>query len=234
MSAPPAGLQLYLISFYVLTWTSGSSRFTYCWSLAWRILSITLLACEMSAWRIPGTGSLVGCRLWVAQSRTRLKQLSSRDECNCVVVWAFFGIAFLWDWNENWPFPVLWPLLSFPNLLLLAFFKCWMKLKYQFQSSCVLPSSKQHWIVISGDYKTEGCWNRKFDLGSGFPGLCRNFILYNENWNIRIMSMPTHKILSLGIHWEINRRIKHFKKYFGSLHTPSAWGKYLHLNVFWV
>ena len=39
------------------------------------------------------------------------------DECNCVVVWAFFGIAFLWDWNENWPFPVLWPLLRFPNLL---------------------------------------------------------------------------------------------------------------------
>ena len=39
------------------------------------------------------------------------------DECNCAVVWAFFGIAFLWDLNENWPFPVLWPLLSFPNLL---------------------------------------------------------------------------------------------------------------------
>ena len=39
------------------------------------------------------------------------------DECNCVIVWAFFGIAFLWDWNENWLFPVLWPLLSFPNLL---------------------------------------------------------------------------------------------------------------------
>ena len=51
-------------------WTSRSSWFTYCWSLAWRILSITLLACE----------------------------------CNCAVVWAFFGIAFLWDWNENWPF----------------------------------------------------------------------------------------------------------------------------------
>ena len=39
------------------------------------------------------------------------------DECNCVVVWTFFGISFLWDWNENWPFLVLWPLLSFPNLL---------------------------------------------------------------------------------------------------------------------
>ena len=39
------------------------------------------------------------------------------DECNCAVVWTFFGIAFLWYWNENWPFPVLWPLLSFPDLL---------------------------------------------------------------------------------------------------------------------
>ena len=57
-------------------WTSGSSRFTYCWSLAWRIL----------------------CHYFT----------SVWDECNCAVVWAFFGIAFLWDWNENWPFPVLW------------------------------------------------------------------------------------------------------------------------------
>ena len=66
-------------------WTSGSSQFTYCWRLAWRIFSIILLACEM--------------------------------ECNCVVVWAFFGVAFLWDWNENGPFPVLWSLLNFPNLV---------------------------------------------------------------------------------------------------------------------
>ena len=29
-------------------WTSGISQFMYCWSLTWRILSITLLACEMS------------------------------------------------------------------------------------------------------------------------------------------------------------------------------------------
>ena len=39
------------------------------------------------------------------------------DECNCALVWAFVSSAFLWDWNDNWPFPVLWPLLSFPNLL---------------------------------------------------------------------------------------------------------------------
>ena len=69
-------------------WTSESPRFVYCRSLAWRILSIALLAWEM-------------CKL-----------------CNCAVVRAFFGIAFRWDWNENWPFPVLCPLLSFPNLLI--------------------------------------------------------------------------------------------------------------------
>ena len=65
-------------------WTSGSSQFTYCWSLAWRILRITLLAFETSFslftfmhWRrkwqptpmfLPGEsqgrGSLVGCHLW--------------------------------------------------------------------------------------------------------------------------------------------------------------------------
>ena len=46
---------------------------------------------------------------------------SAWNECNCVVVcvvvWTFFAIAFLCDWNENWPFPVLWPLLWFPDLL---------------------------------------------------------------------------------------------------------------------
>ena len=39
------------------------------------------------------------------------------DECNYALVWAFLGIAFLRDLNENWSFPVLWALLSFPNLL---------------------------------------------------------------------------------------------------------------------
>ena len=65
-------------------WTSGSSRFTYCWSLAWRISSITLLACEMSA--------------TVPQFEHSLAL-------------PFFGIGM------KTPFPVLWPLLSFPNLL---------------------------------------------------------------------------------------------------------------------
>ena len=31
-------------------WTSGSSRFMYCWSLAWRILSITDMWDELTLW----------------------------------------------------------------------------------------------------------------------------------------------------------------------------------------
>ena len=40
---------LVLLPFLKPTWTSGSSWFMYCWSLAWRILSISLPAYEMSA-----------------------------------------------------------------------------------------------------------------------------------------------------------------------------------------
>ena len=42
---------------------------------------------------------------------------SKWNERNCTVVCTFFGIVFIWDWSETWPFPMLWPLLNFPNLL---------------------------------------------------------------------------------------------------------------------
>ena len=60
------------------------------------------------------------------------------DECNCAVVWAFFGIAFLWDWNESWPFPVLWPLLTFPK-------SCWHT-----ECSTFIASSFRFWNSSTG------------------------------------------------------------------------------------
>ena len=45
---------------------------------------------------------------------------SMGDECNCLVVWTFFNTALLGNWDEDWPFPVLWPLLGFPDLYLRA------------------------------------------------------------------------------------------------------------------
>ena len=66
------------------------------------------------------------------------------DERNCVVVWAFFGIAFLWDWNENWPFPVLWPPLSFPNLL-----ACWVQHSIWLNMTCVRWYLKKLWYIYT-------------------------------------------------------------------------------------
>ena len=50
------------------------------------------------------------------------------NECNCTVVWTYFGIALLWNWNENWPFSGLWPLLfsKFAGMLSAAVsFRIW-------------------------------------------------------------------------------------------------------------
>ena len=44
------------------------------------------------------------------------------NECNCAVVWTLFGTAFLWDWNENWPFLVLWTLVYELQLYFLYFY----------------------------------------------------------------------------------------------------------------
>ena len=48
------------------------------------------------------------------------------DECNYAVVWTFLGVAFLWDSNENWSFPVLWPLLAYwVSTLITPSFSIW-------------------------------------------------------------------------------------------------------------
>ena len=35
------------------------------------------------------------------------------NEHDCMVVWILFSIVLLWDWNKNWPFPILLPQLRF-------------------------------------------------------------------------------------------------------------------------
>ena len=69
------------------------------------------------------------------------------DECNCAVVWTFLGIAFLWDWSENWSFPVLWPLLSFQicwhiecGTLTASSFRIW-------NSSAGIPSPPEQHVI---------------------------------------------------------------------------------------
>ena len=79
------------------------------WMLAiWSLVPLPFLK---PAWT-SGSSQFTYC--WSGLENFEHYLTSVGDECNCA---AFFGVAFLWDCNEDWPFPVLWPLLSFPNLL---------------------------------------------------------------------------------------------------------------------
>ena len=108
------------------------------------------------------------------------------DECNCVVVWAFFGIAFLWYWNENWPFPVLWPLLSFPNLLTYWVHMCWYIAPFSHSILLIVETgwllcweaaaivSKFHFSYFQ-EPSTELSHQTKNSLSNIFPsGACQN------------------------------------------------------------
>ena len=58
---------------------------------------------------------------------------SMRDECSYVVVWIFFGIAFLWDWNEKSPF------------------HCWVfQICWHIEYSSLTPSSFRIWNSSAG------------------------------------------------------------------------------------
>ena len=147
------------LPFLNTAWTFGISWFTYYWSLAWRILSITLLVCEMSAvysslsilWHCPSLrlglpdGSEVKASAWNAgdpgsipgsekipwRRQWQLTPVLLPGEPHggrSLVGYSPWGrkesetneqlhFTFLWDWNENGPFLVLWTLMRFPNLL---------------------------------------------------------------------------------------------------------------------
>ena len=113
-------LWLLCISFYCLfpAWTSGSSRFTYCWSLAWRILSITLLAHELSAIVHPELLPLWGGHCWPIPPQETLKTQFWLNLCGVSRSWCAEGLfepfKCLWQaWalilNEISPFlPSCW------------------------------------------------------------------------------------------------------------------------------
>ena len=92
----------------------------------WNSFAFSMKQWLLTIWSVSCAFSKSGLYIWNFSVHPLLKPslkdferyfASIWNEHNCMVVWTFFGIAFLWDWNENWPFLVLWPLLSFPSLL---------------------------------------------------------------------------------------------------------------------
>ena len=57
------------------------------------------------------------------------------DECNCAIVWTFFGIAFFWDWNEKagkvqlthvWLFVATWTAVHWKSWTFPDYGHCWV------------------------------------------------------------------------------------------------------------
>ena len=70
--------------------------------------SVSVLPMNIQGWFHLGLTGLISLQS---------KELSRVFSSTTIGKHQFFGIAFLWDWNEDWHFPGLWPLLSFPNWL---------------------------------------------------------------------------------------------------------------------
>ena len=69
------------------TWTYGSSQFTYCWSLTWRIISITLLVCEMSTIVQQFQHSLHGLSLRLQWKLTFSSPVATAEFPNLLACW---------------------------------------------------------------------------------------------------------------------------------------------------
>ena len=106
------------LTFLNPAWTSGSSQFMYCWSLAWRILSITLLACEMStvvryfehSLALPFFGTGMKTDLFQSCGHCWVFQICWHKECSTLAASSFR----IWNSSPG----ILWPPLD-PFIMML-------------------------------------------------------------------------------------------------------------------
>jgi len=92
----------------------------------WNSLAFLMIQRMLAIWSGSSAFSKSSLNIWEFMVHILLKPglenfehyfASMWDECNCAVVWTFFGIAFLWDWNETdlfqscghcWVFQICW------------------------------------------------------------------------------------------------------------------------------
>ena len=65
---------------------------------------------------------LVGIMLKPSRQDLKYDLTSLGDECNYPMVRTFFGTTLLGNQDKDWPFPVLWPLLGLPDLVIIMNF----------------------------------------------------------------------------------------------------------------
>ena len=102
MGEEPGGLQSMGSLRVRHNWATSLSLFTFMhWRRKWQPTPVFLPG-ESQGWR-----SLVGCRLWVTQSRTRLKRLSSSSRTTTRVFAICLWCCRCWpltppEWNSEW------------------------------------------------------------------------------------------------------------------------------------
>ena len=202
------------LSFLIPAWAPGSSQFTNCWSFAWRILSITLLACEMNA-IVQSFEHSLALRFFGIGMKTDLFQ--SCGHCwvfqNCWhIEWSTFTASSFRIWNSSTGIPSP-PLALFVVMLPTALLTSHSRM------------SGSRWVWVITPLWLYGLW-RSFLYGSSMYS-CYLFLISSASvrsipflsfikpifaWNVLLVPLiflkrplvfPILLFSSISLHWSL-------------------------------
>ena len=202
-------------------WTCGSSRFMYCWSLAQRILSITLLACEMSATErqfehslaLPFFGIEMKTDLFQSCGHCWVFQMFWHIECSTLIASSFR----IWNSSTGIPSPYVTSiqkctydhtiaLISHASKVMLKILQVWL----QQYVNCELPDFQAgsrkgrgtrdqianiHWIREKAREFQKNIYFCFIDYAKAF-----DYVDHNKLWKIQEMEIPAS--------WEVCMQVK--------------------------
>ena len=195
-------------------WTSGSSWFMYCWSWVWKILRITLLACEMRAivqyfelsLALPFLGTGVKADLFQYCGHCWIFQICCYIECSTFIVSSFR----IWNSSTGIPSPPLGLLVvMFPKALLTSHSR-------MSGSGCVIIP-----LWLSGSLRyfsySPSVYSCHLFLISSAAFKSISFLSFIEPiflWNVPLVSLiflkrslvfPTLMFSSISLHWSLRK-----------------------------
>ena len=190
-------------------WISGSSRFIYCWNLAWWILSLTLLACEMSkiVWYFEHSLALsffgIGMKTDLFQScgHCWVFQICWHIECS-----TFTALSFrIWNSSTQIPSPSLTLFIVMLPKTYLTWHSRMSGSRWVITSSWLTESWRS--FLYSSVYS---CYLFLISSASVRSIWCLFFIVSNFDWNVPLVSLiflkkslvfPILLFSSISLYW---------------------------------
>ena len=201
--------------FLNLVWTSGVSQFTYCWSLAWRILRITLLVCEMSVimWKsehslaLPFFGIGMTTDLFQPVTTAEFSKFAGILSAALSQHHFFFGI---WNSSTGIPSP---PLVLFIVILPKAHLTSYSRMSDS--RWVIIPSwLSGSWISFRYSSSVYSCHLFLITSASVKSILFLSFIEPIFAWNVPLVSIiflkralvfPSLMFSSISLHWSLRK-----------------------------